>query len=93
MIKVNKIEETKVEFFHSGKSLGFLSRIEAIDLRIQIAEQKAEGFYFVYEGNRYGISEYGEYVDFPDKLWRDTLEMSLKLRKIQRKIEENDNSN
>jgi len=49
MIKVNKITPFTCEFFTpEGKSLGFLNEYEFNDLRVQIKNESAEGYYAMY---------------------------------------------
>lgn len=77
MIKVNKIEVQTVEHFDSeGNSLGFLNEFENADLRAQIVEQKAEGYYLVFKDKKIAIETNGKLSDWPAGLY-DTNELLI----------------
>jgi hypothetical protein len=60
MIKPTKIDVQLIEHFNpQDESLGFLNDYESLDLRCQIAEQKAEGYYLKFNGLKVSISEKG----------------------------------
>lgn len=60
MIKVKKFEVQTVEHFDpNGNSLGFLNEHESTDLRGQIAEEKAIGYYLTFNGKRIEIQPDG----------------------------------
>lgn len=54
MIKVNKINHNLAEHFDpNGNSLGFLNELEHLDLRLQIAQENAVGYYAVIPDEEY----------------------------------------
>ena len=53
MIKINKITPQTVELFSpDNKSLGFINEYEFNDVRIQINEEKKEGYYCMYNNKK-----------------------------------------
>ena len=87
MIKVNKYEIQTVEHFDSnGNSLGFLNEHENADLRAQIAEQKASGYYLMFNESKIEIGSNGRITNWKQGLY-DTNEILLsRIFKAQRKI-------
>ena len=70
MIKLKKLELETVEVFDpNGKSLGFANYFEFTDLRIQIKEQKLNGYFIVYDNNEHLILNNGKVVDYPNGLF------------------------
>lgn len=62
-IKVRWIIPQAVEHFDpNGLSLGWLNQYEHNDLRIQIRENKAEGYYMMFEDNQFDINKDGKIV-------------------------------
>ena len=60
MIIPKKIEEQTVEHFSpEGISLGFLTYLESLDLRVQILENRASGYYLIFNGEKIEISPEG----------------------------------
>ena len=60
MIKVNKITPQTVELFNpQNESMGFINEYEFNDIRIQIKEQQAEGYYCIFNGKRFDINKDG----------------------------------
>lgn len=60
MIQVNKIIPQTVELFSPDNiSMGFINEYELYDIRVQIYEQKAEGYYVMYNNNRIDINSSG----------------------------------
>lgn len=65
MIKVNKITPQTVELFNpQDESMGFINEYEFNDVRIQIKEQKAEGYYCMFNGERFNINKDGRSQDW-----------------------------
>ncbi len=65
MIKVNRIIPQTVEAFDpDGNSLGFLNEYEFNDLRVQIKQEKAEGYYMVFNDKRNYIDVNGRLKDW-----------------------------
>lgn len=61
MKKVKKYEVQTVEHFDiNGYSLGFLNEYESADLRCQIAELKASGYYLIFNGKKIEIQSNGK---------------------------------
>lgn len=87
MIKVKKYEVQTVEHFDpNGNSLGFLNEYENADLRGQIAEEKASGYYLMFNGEKIEIQPNGKIKcdDWKNGLY-DTNEILLaRLFKAQR---------
>ena len=85
MIKVKKYEVQTVEHFDSnGNSLGFLNEWENADLRGQIAEQKASGYYLTFKDLKIQIEPNGKILNWENGLY-DTNEILLaRLFKAQR---------
>lgn len=87
MIKVNKIEVQTVEHFDSqGNSLGFLNEDENLDLRTQIAEQRATGYYLVFNGEKIGITPNGKVENWPNGLYDIREQLFAKLFHAQREF-------
>jgi hypothetical protein len=64
MIKVKKYEVQTVEHFDpDGNSLGFLNEYENADLRCQIAEEKASGYYLMFNGLKIPIEPDGKIIN------------------------------
>lgn len=73
MIKINRIEPFTCEAFSpDGKSLGFLNEYEYNDLRIQIKEAEATGYYMLYNGAIIRIDQQGNMEHNP-KGFYDTI--------------------
>jgi len=85
MIKVNKYKVQTVEHFdNNGNSLGFLNEWENADLRCQIAEEKASGYYLMFNGLKISIEPNGKITNWENGLY-DTNEILLsRLFKAQR---------
>lgn len=65
MIKVNKITPQTVELFNpQDESMGFINEYEFNDVRIQIKEQQAEGYYCMFNGERFDINKDGRSQDW-----------------------------
>lgn len=85
MAKVKKYEIQTVEHFDpNGNSLGFLNEYENIDLRCQIAEEKASGYYLIFNDLKIDIEPDGKIINWANGLY-DTLEILFaRLFKAQR---------
>ncbi len=67
MIQVNKITPQTAELFNpQGESMGFLNEYEFNDIRIQIMREKAEGYYFMFEGEACVIDKNGRLDYWPE---------------------------
>ena len=90
MIQINKYEPQVVEHFDPDEnSLGFLNEYENLDLRCQIAENKADGYYLIFNGEKYPIQLDGKILNWPYDLY-DTLSVLFsRLFKAQRNEEKN----
>ena len=95
MIQRKEILHHLAEHFDpNGRSLRFLNELEHLDLRIQIAEHKASGYYVVIRNEEffkehkehpiYIICPNGDLEDWEDGFYSQSLDLCLKLRKIQR---------
>lgn len=66
MIKVNNIAVPTAEAYSpEGELLGVLNEYEFNDLRIQIAKQKAEGYYMMFNNQKIIINSDGRVKDWP----------------------------
>ena len=87
MIKINRYEPQTVEHFDSeNNSLGFLNEQESTDLRCQIAEQKAEGYYLIFNGFNVGINNKGMIHDWKNGLYETNEILLSRLFRAQRLI-------
>lgn len=85
MVQVNKYEHQVVEHFDSeDNSLGFLNNLEHLDLRCQIAEQKAEGYYLMLNDKKIIIKSNGKPESWPVGLYETELMLFSRLFKAQR---------
>ncbi len=77
MIEINRIVPPSHEAFDpEDKSLGFLNMFEFNDLRIQIMEEKAEGYYMSYNGIKLFIDKDGMLPNWPNEFY-DLFEKQL----------------
>ena len=85
MIQINKYEPQVVEHFGpDGNSLGFLNEYESLDLRCQIAENKAEGFYLIFNDKKHLIQSNGKILPWPWDLFDTLSKLFSRLFKAQR---------
>lgn len=90
MIKVNKYEPQTVEHFDpDDNSLGFLNELENLDLMCQIAEEKAEGYYLIFNDEKVFIRSNGKLDRWPIDLYDTGLMLFSRLSKTQRNEEKN----
>lgn len=74
---VNKIVPQEVEVFNpDDKSLGFVNEYEFNDLRVQIAENKLEGYYVMYNDIKHPIDKNGRIENWSQGLF-DLFETQL----------------
>lgn len=91
MIKVKKIEFQIVETFDpEGNSLGYLNEYELYDLRAQIAEQNAEGYYFIFGGKEIKIDLNGECEEWPSELFEGRMDSLMRILRANREKTENE---
>lgn len=84
-IQVTKYPVQTVEHFDaSGKSLGFLNEQENLDLRAQIAEQRASGYYLKFNELEVGILPNGKIHDWPNGLYDTNEKLLARIFKAQR---------
>jgi len=85
MIKVNKYKVQTVEHFdNNGNSLGFLNEWENADLRCQIAEEKASGYYLMFNGLKISIEPNGKISNWENGLYDTNVILLSRLFKAQR---------
>lgn len=78
MIAVNKIIPQNWEAFDpENNSLGFLNVFECNDLRIQIATEKVDGYYFKFNDRRIYIKSNGKLDGWPNGFY-DMYEYQLR---------------
>lgn len=66
MIKINRIPQPPVSIYHNDKFIGTcLNENEFHDLRIQIAQQRAEGYTAHFNGHVISINNKGNYNPNP----------------------------
>ena len=86
-LKPVKIEHQIIEHFDSeGNSLGFLTEDENLEFRAQIAENKAEGYYLILNGERINILPDGSEDKCIKGLYDTRDELYSRLFKEQLKI-------
>ena len=62
MVKAKNIPTQRVEHFDEcGNSIGFLTRLENLDLRVQIKEHAVEGYSIMFEGVKIPIDKTGRF--------------------------------
>ncbi len=84
MIQVNRYEVQLVEVFNKkGNSLGFLNEHEFNDLRCQIAEQNAIGYYLMFDGSKIEIESNGRIKNWPYDLYSINEQLLARLFKAQ----------
>ena len=84
MIQVNKYTSQVVEHFDpDGKSLGFLSENENLDLRCQIAENRVKGYYLIFKGKRIDIEPNGKIINWACGLYDTTENLLARLFNAQ----------
>ncbi len=77
MLQVTKIEPQKVEHFNPDNvSLGYLNEYESNDLRIQVAKNKLDGYYLLFNNEKVNIQSNGKIENWPFGLY-DTIERQL----------------
>ncbi len=65
MIKINKIEPQVVELYSpDGTLMGLINEYEFNDIRVQIKNEQAEGYYCMFEGRRFNIDKNGRSNDW-----------------------------
>lgn len=85
MIKVKKYEVQTVEHFDPyGNSLGLLNEYENADLRCQIAEEKASGYYLMFNGLKIPIELDGKIINWETGLYDTNERLLARLFKAQR---------
>lgn len=86
MIKVKKIEQPTAEHFApDGTSLGFLTDLENMDLRLQIANEEAEGYYIVFKDKKINIDKDGEMDAWPVGMYDQMMKPMANLFQLRRK--------
>ncbi len=80
MIKARKIEEKKFEHFTpEGDSMEFLSYLEHLDLRIQIRNHQAEGYYLIAFDKKIRYDRNGNLEDYPDGMYDEMQNLLMEL--------------
>ena len=84
MIEVKKIPiQTVAHYDPNDNFLGFLTEEESTDLRTQIAEEKVEGYYLIYNNIKYNIKNSGQLESWPEGLYDSIIESLSKIFKFQ----------
>jgi hypothetical protein len=87
MIKINKYSIQIFEHFDDKfNSIGFLNEFESLDLRCQIAEQKIEGYYLIFNGLKINIESDGKISNWPNGLYDINENLLARLFKAQKYI-------
>jgi hypothetical protein len=85
MIQVHKIPPQTAEHFDPDRnSVGFLNEYENADLRCQIAEQKVDGYYIMYNDKKYEILNSGKLSEWPHGLYDQNMLLLARLFKSYR---------
>jgi hypothetical protein len=74
-MKIKKYNVQTIEHFDGdGNSIGFLNEHENLDLRCQIAEQKLNGYYLIFNDQKISIENNGKIINWVNGLY-DTNEL------------------
>lgn len=77
IVHINRITPQTVEAFTpKGRSMGFVNEYEFNDLRVQIAENKLEGYYIMYNDIKHPIDKNGRIENWSQGLF-DLFEIQL----------------
>lgn len=90
MIKLNDIQDNYVGIYSpNGKLIGNTnSELVFNDFRLQIAKERAEGYFFMYDGIKYTIRSDGKVDNWPCKLFDTCMNQMEELFRIQLKIKD-----
>lgn len=67
MVKVNNIDPQTVELFDpEGNSMGIINQYEFNDIRIQIKNQKASGYYCLFNNEKIFFQDKGGMSNWPE---------------------------
>jgi predicted ATPase len=85
MIKVTPIKPQLIEHFDPNNiSLGMLNEYENGDLRAQIAEHKAIGYYLMFNGEKISIEPTGKINDWPNGMYDLIMDQLARIFKASR---------
>jgi hypothetical protein len=81
MITINNIQEDSIDILKDDHCIGTCkSSISFDDLRVQIKENKASGYFFMFNNKRYDIQPDGRiYPEYPRDLYREVTDLLTKL--------------
>ena len=66
MVQINKITPPTLDIYDpSGKLLGTVNEYEFLDIRVQIKEAQAFGYYLIFKDKRVRIDKNGELEEYP----------------------------
>lgn len=86
LIEIKDIEEPPCELYNSeGRYIGTIWNVLSFnDVRIQIAEQKAEGYYIMFKGERVEIHNDGQIKQkYPEGMFNVHLDQMRKLLNLR----------
>ena len=84
MIKINptrKIQNLKIYLYDSdNKKIGRIhNELQLLDIQVQIAEKRLEGYYITYKGKRYNIESDGKILNCGLKIENKNLDDFLRI--------------
>lgn len=83
-IKVKELDEIfKKHSVYSpdGELLGYVTEPQFDDIRLQISQNDLEGYYVLYAGKKYPISNYGV-CDLPIDCFNESVDISQKIMEL-----------
>ena len=86
MIKIRQHTPTQLKLYSpKDEFIGFINNaVEALNVRLDIALSKLEGYYFVYGSIKIDINIDGEVTNWPEELYKETLNLCIILNQIQK---------
>jgi hypothetical protein len=84
-IRIRQYTPAQLQLFNpNDESLGLVNNVvEALRVRLDIAEQSLPGYYFMFGSVRIDINTDGSVENWPEDLYNDTLNLCIKIRSIQ----------
>jgi len=86
-IRIRQYTPAQIKLFNTDDEfIGLVNNnVEALRVRLDIAEQELTDYYFIYGTIRIDINSDGSVENWPmDDLYNDALDLCLELRKIQK---------
>ncbi len=85
MIQIRQFTPAQLKFYSpNDQFIGLVNNsIEALQVRVDIAKEKLEGYYFMSGNIKIDILSNGEVRNWPEGLYGEMLTLCVKLRNIQ----------